>query len=81
MYDRTFMETFIRPGLGLGDWVSRTNYPVTGILPAGDENIQIFVARRYMQDVWHIERLLLPTDDFASVSAPWRVGPFASDSS
>jgi hypothetical protein len=34
-YDRTFMETFIRPGLGDSNWVSRTNYPLTCILPAG----------------------------------------------
>ena len=69
-YDRTFMETFIRPGLGYGNWVSRTNYPFTGIFPCGDEQIQMFVARHYMQDSWHAERLLLRTDGFASVSAP-----------
>ena len=23
--DRTFMEAFIRPGIGLNNWVSRTN--------------------------------------------------------
>ena len=37
VYDRTFMETFVRPGLGAGNWVSRTNYPLTGILPAGPD--------------------------------------------
>ncbi len=74
VYDRTFMETFIRPGLGCGHWVSRTNYPVTGILPAGADRIQTFVTRYYMQDTWHIERLLLRTDGFASVSAPWAGG-------
>jgi hypothetical protein len=74
VYDRTFMETFIRPGLGYGHWVSRTNYPLTGILPAGPDQIQVFVARHYMQDSWHIERLLLRTDGFASVSAPWAGG-------
>jgi hypothetical protein len=74
VYDRTFMETFIRPGLGYGHWVSRTNYPVTGILPAGPNQIQIFVSRYYMQDTWHIERLLLRTDGFSSVSAPWEGG-------
>ncbi len=42
VYDRTFMETFIRPGLGAGNWVSRTNYPLTGILPAGPDRIQMF---------------------------------------
>ena len=74
VYDRTFMETFIRPGMGYGHWVSRTNYPLTGILPAGEGWIQMFVSRHYMQDTWHIERLLLRTDGFASVSAPWAGG-------
>jgi hypothetical protein len=74
VYDRVFMETFIRPGLGYGNWVSRTNYPLTGILPAGPDQIQMFVSRHYMQDSWHIERLLLRTDGFASVSAPWASG-------
>jgi hypothetical protein len=74
VYDRAFMESFVRPGLGYGNWVSRTNYPLTGILPAGDGRIQMFVSRHYMQDSWHIERLLLRTDGFASVSAPWMGG-------
>jgi len=74
VYDRTFMETFIRPGPGYGNWVSRTNYPLTGILPAGSDRIQLFVTRHYMQDSWHIERLLLRTDGFASVSALWAGG-------
>lgn len=73
-YDRTFMETFIRPGVGAGNWVSRTNYPLAGILAAGPERMQMFVARHYMQDTWHIERLLLRTDGFASISAPWAGG-------
>ncbi len=74
VYDRTFMETFIRPGLGDGHWTSRSNYPLTGILPAGEGQIQMFVSRRYLQDTWHIERLLLRTDGFASVSTPWAGG-------
>jgi len=74
VYDRTFLETFVRPGLGDGHWTSRSNYPLTGILPAGNEQIQMFVSRRYLQDAWHIERLLLRTDGFASVSAPWAGG-------
>ena len=73
-YDRTFMETFIRPGLGAANWTSRSNYPVTGILPCGTDRIMLFVSRRYLQNAWHIERLLLRTDGFASVSAPWAGG-------
>jgi hypothetical protein len=77
-YDRTFMETFVRPGLGDSNWVSRSNYPLTGILPAGPDRIQMFVTRQYMQKSWHIERLLLRTDGFASVSAPWNGGAMAT---
>ncbi len=74
VYDRTFLETFIRPGLSLGNWVTRTNYPFTGIFPAGPEQIQLFVHRHYMQDSWHAERMLLRTDGFASINAPWAGG-------
>ncbi|MBL9209143.1 MAG: hypothetical protein JNL92_01675 [Opitutaceae bacterium] len=73
-YDRTFMEAFVRPGPGASNWVSRTNYPLTGILPAGTDRMMLFVARHYMQDSWHIERLTLRTDGFASVHAPWAGG-------
>lgn len=73
-YDRTFMETFVRPGPGAANWVSRTNYPLTGIYPANPAQLMFFVARQYMQESWHIERLLLRTDGFASVSAPWSGG-------
>jgi hypothetical protein len=73
-YDRTFMETFIRPGPGYGNWTSRSNYPLTGILSAGEQQIQFFVSRHYLQQSWHVERLLLRTDGFASVSVPWAGG-------
>jgi hypothetical protein len=36
--------------------------------------VQLFVSRHFMQDSWHIERLLLRTDGFASVSVPWAGG-------
>ena len=36
--------------------------------------MMLFVSRHYMQNSWHIERLLLRTDGFASVTAPWRGG-------
>jgi hypothetical protein len=73
-YDRTFMEAFVRPGLGASNWVSRTNYPFTGVLPAGPEQMMLFVARHYVQDSWHVERLLLRTDGIASVRASWAGG-------
>jgi len=73
-YDRTFMEALVRPGLGASNWVSRTNYPMTGILPFGPDRMMFFVSRHYMQDTWHIERMLLRVDGFASLNAPWAGG-------
>jgi hypothetical protein len=68
------MEALVRPGIGAGNWVSRTNYPLTGIFPCGSDRMMFFVTRHYMQDTWHIERLLLRTDGFTSVNAPWSGG-------
>ncbi len=73
-YDRTFRETFIRPGIGYGHWTSRTNYPYTGLVPLDETRMMLFVNRNYMQDTWHAERLLLRIDGFASASAPWEGG-------
>jgi len=73
-YDRTFMEAFVRPGPGAGNWASRANYPLTGIFPCGQDRMMFWVSRHYMQDTWHIERLLLRLDGFASVNAPYAGG-------
>ncbi|MEO0249217.1 MAG: hypothetical protein ABIN58_06665, partial [candidate division WOR-3 bacterium] len=47
---------------------------LTGILPAGPERIQMFVSRHYMQETWHVERLLLRTDGFVSIAGQWAGG-------
>jgi hypothetical protein len=35
VYDRTFMEAFIRPGIGLQNWGSRSNYPALNVVQTG----------------------------------------------
>ena len=77
-YQRTFMEAYIRPGLGGANWVSRTNYPLSGLLPLGQDQLMLFVNRHYMQSSWHIQRLLLRVDGFASLNAPWAGGEMLS---
>lgn len=73
-YDRTFLESFIRPGIGAGHWVSRTNYPGLGIIPTGPAEISVFAHRNYAQPTAHAGRFTLRTDGFASVSAPYSGG-------
>lgn len=38
-YDRTFMESFIRPGLDRGSWVCRSNCPAIGVVPTGESEM------------------------------------------
>jgi len=74
VYDRTFMEGFVRPGIGLENWTSRTNYPTRGIVPCGEAAISLYVQRCYSQPSHHLQRLELRTDGFVSVNAPYAGG-------
>jgi len=73
-YDRTFMEGFIRPGLGESNWTSRTNYPARGIVPNSPEEMSMYVQRSYGQPTHHLQRLSMRTDGFTSVNAPYGTG-------
>lgn len=75
-YDRTFMESFVRPGLGLENWVSRTNYPALGIVPTGAGEISIYLQKNYGQPTSFLQRFTLRTDGFASVHAGYEGGEF-----
>ncbi|MBX9790676.1 MAG: hypothetical protein K2Y37_17300 [Pirellulales bacterium] len=70
-YERTFMESFVRPGPGLENWVSRTNYPALGIVPTGDDQMSLYVQRNYGQPTARLDRFTLRPDGFASVHAPY----------
>src|SRR5262249_44719848 len=48
-YDRTFLEGFIRPAIGLENWVSRTNYPALNVVPTSDREMSIYVQQNYGQ--------------------------------
>ena len=74
VYDRTFMEAFIRPGVGLGNWVSRSNYPALNVVQTGHEEMSIYVNQDYAQPMAHLHRYSLRLDGFTSVSAPYNGG-------
>jgi hypothetical protein len=73
-YDRTFMEGFVRPGIGFENWTSRTNYPAYGLVPVGETEMAMYIQRNYGQDTAHLQRLKLRLDGFASVNAPYAGG-------
>ena len=73
-YDRTFMEGFVRPGIGASNWTTRTNYPTRGIVPINDAEMAMYVQRDYGQPTHHLQRLKLRTDGFASLHASYKGG-------
>ena len=73
-YDRTFLEAFVRPGIGLENWTSRTNYPALNVVPTGPNEMSLYVQHGYGQPTHHLRRYALRTDGFASVNAPYQGG-------
>ena len=73
-YDRSFLEAFIRPGIGARNWVSRTNYPALGIVQTGPSEMSVYVQHDYGQPTAHLERYALRLDGFASLSAGFAGG-------
>ena len=74
VYDRTFMEGFIRPGIGPENWVSRTNYPALGIVQTGPHEMSFYTNCNYGQPTACLRRYSMRLDGFASVRAPYEGG-------
>lgn len=73
-YARTFMDGFLRPGIGLENWVSRTNYPALNVVPTGEHEMSFYVNQNYGQPTAHLRRYSLRIDGFVSASASYTGG-------
>jgi hypothetical protein len=69
LYDRTFPEGFLRPGIGLENWTSRTNYPALNVVQTGPAELSLYVNQNYGQPTAHLHRYSLRLDGFASLQA------------
>ena len=78
IYDRTFLEAFIKPGIGPENWTSRTNYPVRGILQTGENELSLYIQQNYGQPTGYVRRYTLRLDGFASIHAPYKGGEWIS---
>jgi hypothetical protein len=72
--DRTFLESFVRAGKDLQDWVARSNYPALGVVPTGEREMSLYALRHYGQPSIYLERLALRLDGFASAHAGYGGG-------
>lgn len=73
-YDRTFLESFLRPGIGYSNWVSRTTYPAWNVVQTGPAEMSFYANRDYAQKTSHLRRYALRLDGFSSVHAPFAGG-------
>lgn len=73
-YDRTFMESFVRPGTNQQNWAARSTIPACGVIPTGPSEMSFFVTRAYGTKQCHVERMALRTDGFASLHAGYKEG-------
>ncbi|MEO6874630.1 MAG: hypothetical protein ABI222_07385 [Opitutaceae bacterium] len=73
-YDRTFMESFIRPGLDLRSWTARSNAPALGVVPTGANEMSLYLVTHYTMPDCQLRRFVLRTDGFASIRAPYAGG-------
>ena len=73
-YDRTFLEGFVRPRIGLENWVSRSNYPALGLVQTGPTEMSLYVNERYAQASAELRRYSLRLDGLASAHAGTRGG-------
>ncbi|WP_237729292.1 hypothetical protein [Schlesneria paludicola] len=74
IYDRTFLEGFIKPGIGPQNWVSRTNYPALNLIQTSPTELSLYVSQDYAQPTAHVRRYSLRLDGFASVRAGVKEG-------
>ncbi len=74
VYDRTFLSSIIRPGIGARNWVSRTNYPALGIVQTGPTEMSIYTNQDNAQPTAHLHRYSLRLDGFASARAEYGGG-------
>jgi len=73
-YDRTFLEGFIRGGIGAQNWVSRTNYPSLNVVPTGPNEMSVYVNQDYAQPTAHMRRYSMRLDGFASLHCGYAGG-------
>jgi hypothetical protein len=74
LYDCTFNQGFVRPGIGLSNWVSRTNYPVLNVVQTGPTEMSLYTNQDYGQASAHLHRYALRLDGFASLRSRRNVG-------
>ena len=73
-YQRKFMESFVRPGIGLENWASRSNYPALNIVQTSPTHMSFYANQNYAQPTSNVHRYSLRIDGISSIHAEYDGG-------
>lgn len=77
-YDRTIMESYIRPGLDRRNWHARNNKAAKGVVQTGDDEMSLYVITHNTLLSSRVTRYTLPLDRFVSINADYAGGSFGT---
>ncbi|HEY1107569.1 MAG TPA: hypothetical protein VGE76_03015 [Opitutaceae bacterium] len=77
-YDRTFMESFVRPGPARDNWAARSSIPALGVVPTGPGEMSMYLTCGYGTPHIRLERRTLRLDGFASLHGGYKEGSAVS---
>ncbi|HTU24782.1 MAG TPA: hypothetical protein VMF30_05265 [Pirellulales bacterium] len=69
-YDCLFARGFLKPGIGVQNWVSRTNYPALNVVETSPTEMSLYLQADYGQKSAHLRRYAMRLDGFAALRAP-----------
>ena len=73
-FDRTFLQTLIRPGRDPKNWGDRSNMPAWGLVQTAPDEMSIYYSQNYRFPTHHLRRGVFRLDGIASASAGYEAG-------
>ena len=74
LFDRRFMQAFIRPGPDPRNWTDRNTIVGVGVVPTSDTEISLYYVENYQPPSDRLRRATLRIDGFVSVNASYAGG-------
>ena len=73
-WDRTFLESYLRPGRDRRNWTDRNICIACGVVPTADDELSLYWIENYRHDTCRLRRGTVRMDGFASVRGPYTGG-------
>jgi len=68
-YHRAVRQAILKPGIGLENWVSRTNFPALGFIRTKPDEISFYMNKNYAQPNAYLSRFSFPLDRLGYLEA------------